>query len=96
MPYFLAELWKTPLEPLTDPKNADELWDHYEKCLIAHDWTFEFTDDFGVWRAGQEQRLYLNTVRDLCSKRDEERTSKLYFKYSFWHNEDGSLKQSEE
>lgn len=87
MPYFLAELWKTPLRDL----EGEALWSHYEQCLIAHDWTYDFSDDHGQWQAGRDQASHLRNVRELCEKADKGRAEKLYHKHSFWHNDDGSL-----
>lgn len=89
MPYFLADLWKVSLTHLTE----DEVWAHYEQCLKEHDWTFNYSDDAGAYRAGQDQASHLEKVRTYCSSLDKELADQLFFKYSFWHNDDGSRKE---
>lgn len=88
MPYFLHPLWKTTLGSLTE----EQLWEHYDKCLRAHDWTFEYSDDHGVWRAGTEERDHIAAIRKILSESDEDAANKLYWKYSPFLNEDGSFK----
>lgn len=89
MARYLNEMWKTPIESL----EGDALWEHYENCLIAHDWTFDYSDDHNVWKAGCAQRDHLNAVLEKCKEIDEDRAVKLYHTHSFWFNEDGTRKQ---
>lgn len=87
MPYFLADLWKTDLETL----EGEELWEHLERCLTAHDWTFDYSDDHGVWMAGLEQLNHLQLVREKCEDIDTEKSNDLYFHHSPFRNDDGTL-----
>jgi len=86
MPYFLAPLWNTTLTSL----NEEELWDHFEKCLKAHDWTYNYSDDHGVWRAGEEQAAHLNKVLEGVRAVDRERADRMYYGACPWMNEDGT------
>ena len=87
MPHFLAVIW------LLDPNelNEQELWEHYEECLRAFDWTYQASNDAEVWHIGQQQEDHLTQVRNRCSALDPTRAYKLYYRYSFYHNDDGSL-----
>ncbi len=89
MPYFLHALWKTDLKELSEA----DLWEHYEKCLKAHDWTYQYSDDHGVWRAGTEESDHLSAIRKLTEADDKDRSDKLYWRHCFWLNEDGSRKE---
>lgn len=89
MPYYLAEIWKTDIDQLTTP----ELWEHYEHCLKAFDWTYNFSDDHGVWESGREQESHLESVRHILEQIDDTRADDLFYKYSFWHNPNGSRKE---
>jgi hypothetical protein len=86
MPYFLAPIWKTTLDSLSN----EELWVHFEKCLKAYDWYYSTTDDHGVWRAGEEQNEHLQAVSDRVRELDRERADRIYCKACPWLNEDGS------
>lgn len=48
----------------TSVLSEDELWEHYEVCLSQHDWSYQYSDDFQVWRTGQNERDYLTRLRD--------------------------------
>ncbi len=37
----------------------------YEKCLAAHDFFFEFSDDFRVYRKGREELAQLQRMQKL-------------------------------
>lgn len=86
MPYFLAPLWKTNLSSLSET----ELWDHFEKCLKVHDWTYSFSDDHGVWIAGKEQKDHLNKILGELRSIDADRANKMYYEACPWLNADGS------
>lgn len=43
---------------------AQDLQDYYDK-LEHHDWTFEYTEDYNVWRRGRTQ---LDTLHGLAAK----------------------------
>jgi len=87
MPHFLATQWMLAPDELTE----DELWEHYEKCLLGFDWTYHASDDADVWFIGQQQEDHLKQVRSLCEALDSVRSNNLFYKYSFYHNDDGSL-----
>lgn len=89
MPYYLKPIFKTSTEDMSD----ELLWEHYEKCLQHNDWTADFSDDFGVARAGRDSLSYINAIRKRLQNIDGDRASKLYWKYSFWHNDDGTHKK---
>jgi len=37
----------------------------YEKCLAAHDWEFDRSDDFRVYRKGREELVQLQRMQKL-------------------------------
>lgn len=86
MPYFVALLWKTDITSLSE----NELWRHYERCLAAHDWTYEDSDDHNVWLAGMEQSNHLLRVRQAVSKLDKQRADSLYNEKCPWIEENCS------
>lgn len=88
MPYFLAPIWKTALEPMAE----EELWDHYKKCLRAYDWYYIMSDDNDVWQAGEDQYNHLRRVAERVHRFDRKRADKLYCSACPWLNEDGSRK----
>lgn len=88
MTRYLNEMWKISIESL----EGDALWEHYENCLIAHDWTFDYSDDHNVWETGCAQGVHLNAVLNKCKEIDEDRAMKMYYKHCFWYNEDGTRK----
>ena len=89
MPYYLTDLWKEDFHEM----NNEQLWKHYEDCLKAHDWTYSYSDDHGVWQAGEDQYDHLKHVKLIAEELDREKAQKLYWKHSFWFNEDGTPKQ---
>lgn len=38
--------------------SANEFWD----LLRKHDWHYQYSDDYSVWRAGSDERDYLRRV----------------------------------
>lgn len=86
MPYFLAPLWTTDPTELSE----EEMWEHYERCLKAHDWMYMMSDDGGVYRAGEEQRNHIALLFEHLRLKDQPRTENLYNKHAPWLNEDGS------
>lgn len=42
--------------------------EHYKKMLATHDWFYEFSDDSGVYRIGEESE---KTLRDLAESDKE-------------------------
>jgi hypothetical protein len=80
MPYSLAPLWKLDINSLSE----EELWEHFEKCLKAHDWTYDYSDDHGVWRAGEEQTTHLHAVLTIARKYDRERAVNMYNSANPW------------
>lgn len=84
----MRKLFEVDTAPMTD----DELWEHYEACLIAHDWTFNFSDDGRVWREGMDEQEYLNSIRERLGEVDLDRSQKLYWHHSFFHNNDGTFR----
>lgn len=85
---MISTLFEQDISLLSD----EQLWEHFEKCLIAHDWTYDFSDDHRVWIRGQEESSYLKGLRAKCEALDKQRSDELFFKHSFWHNDDGSPK----
>lgn len=86
MPATLDKFWKTNLETL----NEEELWDHYKRCLMRHDWTFEYSDDFDVLSVGQEQAYHLREVRNAAAVFNEGRAMKMYIENCPYLNDDGT------
>ena len=89
MPATLRDVWKADFHEMDN----DELWNHYEDCLKAHDWTYDFSDDHQVWQVGNEERKHLLGVKALLEDVDRDNANTLYWKYSFFFNEDGTPKQ---
>ena len=85
---FDSEFWTK------DPgnMNQEELWDHYKACLRRHDWTYNYSDDHGVWRHGVAQRDHLLLIRERVEELDEKTATELYNHHSPFLNDDGSLK----
>lgn len=86
MPYFLAPLWNEEVDYMDD----ERLFEHFEKCLRCHDWTYDFSDDDGVFRAGEYQSKHIKHVAGMLERVDKEKASKLFFSYCPWFNDDGS------
>lgn len=59
----------------------EKLWVHYEACLKAHDWTYEYSDDFRVWSRGSRESDYVKHLLHVLSKSDSDRANALYNKY---------------
>lgn len=88
MPYHLKAIFKTDTSPMTD----EQLWEHYEQCLTKHDWTYMMSDDGGVYKAGRDETQHILGVKNKLEIIDMGRADRLYWKYSFWYNDDGSRK----
>jgi len=58
-----------------------ELWEHYELCLKQHDWSYQYSDDFQVWRVGSDERTYLVNLCDKLGAIDNDRSTNLFAKY---------------
>lgn len=86
MPYVLAPMWEVVLPDLSE----DELWDHYAKCLSAHDWLYMFSSDPGVLRAGTEQCDHLTDIISLTTTYNEERSDEMYNTACPYLNDDGT------
>ena len=82
MPYYLDDFWKTPIDDMSD----DDLWVHYYECLQRHDFTYQYSDDHGVWRAGCKKEDHLRLVRMRVELLDKEMSNLLYETYNPWMN----------
>jgi hypothetical protein len=80
--------WNINVRTLTE----EHLWAHYEECLLAHDWTYNFSDDQYTRRTGRMQCAHIRSICERCTALNRARADKLFFKHSFWHNDDGSKK----
>ena len=56
----------------------DELWQHYEACLKAHDWQHEYSDDYQVWSLGFDESTYIDNLGERLHRIDRKRTLSLY------------------
>ena len=65
----------------THTLTLEKLWEHFEACLKAHDWTYEYSDDFRYWSKGKGERDYINHTRKVLEKHDAPRAQALYAKY---------------
>lgn len=45
------------------PRKPIQSKEQYEHYLKSHDWTYEYSDDHYVWRAGRQARAYLIEAR---------------------------------
>lgn len=85
MSISVDSFWETNLEELSE----QELWEHYEKCLKKHDWTYDFTEEEEIRQIGQTQFSHLAAARILVGTMDEKRATEMYFEYCpFLHDED--------
>jgi hypothetical protein len=41
------------------------------KLLEQHDWYYEYSDDFSVWRRGQRQKSQINNLRIVSDEHEE-------------------------
>lgn len=85
MPYFLAPIWYAPIDELND----EELWVHFEECLVAHDWYHAMSDDSGVVRAGEEQRVHLRKAFERAREIDLKRADLMYCIACPWLTSEG-------
>lgn len=46
----------------TSQMDAQSLWDHFERCLDQHDWSFQYADDPVYHRLGSQERQYLRAL----------------------------------
>lgn len=70
-----------------------DIWAIYEEALKHHDWTFQYSDDHRVWTRGMDQQHRIRDLKNLTDELDKDRSQKLYWKHSFWFNEDGTRKE---
>lgn len=70
--------------------DGDDLFDHFEYCLMSHDWTYFFSDDPIVYERGTYEERYLNALRNKCETVDKQCADELFFHHSHWHNDDGT------
>ena len=61
---------KTTQESHIKLQRYENIIDEFRKLLNAHDWTYEFSDDYRVWKRGTEShaqihRYISNTPEDL-------------------------------
>ena len=66
------------------------LWEVYEDTLRTHDWTYEYSDDHEIWCRGNDSMNKIRDIKSSLNLEDKTRANKLYWKYSYWHNEDGT------
>jgi hypothetical protein len=70
--------WKNEEDEL---KFAD-IWEEFERLLKAHDWLYQMSDDFSVWRSGRDARDELDRLYKGLTVIDEPRTIRLWKKYA--------------
>lgn len=86
---YSSELWETDTSLLVN----DAIMPHLEACLKSFDWTYDFSDDFRVWKTGQKNQKHLLEVFELADQQDSSTANKLFNKYNIFLNEDGSQKE---
>ena len=65
----------------THTLTLEKVWEHFEACLKAHDWTYEYSDDFRYWSKGNDERTHINHTKKVLEKHDAPRAVALYAKY---------------
>lgn len=89
MPHVLSPLWKTDLAKLSE----DEVWEHYAKCLAAHDWLYVYSDDAEVWSVCFKQHVHLRDLVFLTIKYDEKRSDEMYNAACPYAEKDGTYNE---
>jgi len=54
--------------------------EYFEK-LQMHDWFYEYSDDYGVWRKGRESRAELTIL-----SKENDTFATMYHEYVLWIN----------
>lgn len=82
MPRFY-DIWGVSFERMKS-FSEEELWLHYEDCLIAHDWTYQMTEDPSIFQTGVNQEKHIAHVKKLCEAFDEDKAERLFNKHGFF------------
>lgn len=61
-PYFAEILNNAAHQQLTDQQKQRE---YYLALLKAHDWSYDYSEDFSRWQAGHSQHLQLTRLQRL-------------------------------
>ena len=77
MPRSINENFKKDTTSL----HGQALWDHYALCLKQHDWSYQYSDDFQVWRVGQDERAYLLRMCERLSEFDKVKAEAMFAKH---------------
>jgi hypothetical protein len=67
---------------LEDELKFADIWEEFERLLKAHDWLYQMSDDFSVWRSGRDARDELDRLYKGLTVIDEPRTIRLWKKYA--------------
>ena len=71
-------MWKIDLTTLSN----DELWEHFEQIVKAHDWWFAMSDDHRVWVNGTAQQAHLTECSNILGELDASRRDSILEKYA--------------
>ena len=64
-----------------DPEDAAQAsFAELARRLAEHDWTYEMSDDHGMWRRGTEQKRMIRTLLVKCAALNDGRTRRIYEK----------------
>lgn len=59
-----------------------EIWTDLEKRLKDHDWYYAFSDDHGVWQAGEKSRRVLLDLLGEAAKIDTPKARRMFKRYA--------------
>ena len=62
---------------------TDLLWEHYEACLKAHDWTYMYSSNPEFLQQGRDQAEHIALTRKLTETEDSYRSDAVYQSEAF-------------
>jgi len=71
----------------------DVLWEHYEKYLKSHDWSYEYSDCHKYWASGSRERAETYKLKTYLGKIDKKKADEMFFKASPFYNDDGTTRK---
>ena len=57
-------------------------WDQFEQLLKTFDWYYSYSDDFRVWKSGNEKYKIIMGMYEQAKQIDLERANQLWNMYS--------------
>jgi hypothetical protein len=59
----------------------DDLFEKLEEACKEHDWAHNFSDDYEVWKSGQQERSHIRSLYRQAIELDAPRAERIYNKY---------------